>query len=104
MKNMKSILKELDSSILNSGEAVRVIRKSLGLTLKDLSAISGIQETHLSAIENGSYEMTKKSAQKIGASLGVHPATILFPEGMVKSAEIKEIEKRRVRIMGKKVG
>lgn len=104
MKAMKEILKEIDNSALSSGEAVRVIRKSLGFTLKDLAEISGIRETHLSAIENDSYEISKKNAERLGASLGVHPATILFPEGVEKSKEIKEIEKRRKRIMANKVG
>lgn len=104
MKSMKAILKEIDSSELSSGEAVRVIRKSLNLTLKDLSEISGIQETHLSAIENGSYEISKKNAERLGAALGVHPATLLFPEGIEKSVEIQEIEKRRKKVLAKKVG
>lgn len=104
MKSMKAILKEIDSSELSSGEAVRVIRKSLSLTLKDLAEISGIQETHLSAIENGSYEISKKNAERLGAALGVHPATLLFPEGIEKSVEIQEIEKRRKKVLAKKVG
>lgn len=104
MKSMKAILKEIDSSELSSGEAVRVIRKSLNLTLKDLAEISGTQETHLSAIENGSYEISKKNAERLGAALGVHPAPLLFPEGIEKSIEIQEIEKRRKKILAKKVG
>lgn len=103
MKSMKTILKEIDASNLNSGEAVRVIRKSLGLTLKDLTEISSIRETHLSAIENGSYEISKKNAERLGAALGVHPATILFPEGIERRTELLEIEKRRKKVLARKV-
>ncbi|MFA6236856.1 MAG: helix-turn-helix transcriptional regulator [Bacteriovorax sp.] len=103
MKSMKAVLKEIDAAELGSGEAVRVIRKSLGLTLKDLAEISGIRETHLSAIENSSYEISKKNAERLGAALGVHPATILFPEGVEKSTELQEIEKRRKKVLSRKV-
>jgi transcriptional regulator with XRE-family HTH domain len=95
MKSFKSVLKEIDPSPVTSGEIIRALRKSLGFTLKDVEAISGIRETHLSAIENDSYELTKKYAEKLAATLGVHPSLILFPEGLAPSLEIKEIEKRR---------
>lgn len=102
MKSMKMVLKKIDSEELSTGEALRVIRKSLEFTLKDLAEISGIRETHLSALENGSYEMSKKNAERLGAALGVHPATLLFPEGSEKSVEIEEIEKRRKKIIARK--
>jgi transcriptional regulator with XRE-family HTH domain len=103
MKSLKTLLREIDPQDLSSGEATRVIRKSLGLTLKDLAEISGIRETHLSAIENCSYEISKKNAERLGAALGVHPATILFPEGIERRSELIEIEKRRKKVLSRKV-
>ena len=97
MKSMKSLLKEISSSILTSGQIIRAIRKSLGFTLKDVEDISGIKETHLSAIENDFYELSKKNAEKLAATFGVHPTILLFPEGTEPNDEIKKIEARRMK-------
>lgn len=102
MKLLKNILQEIDPTEVSSGQIIRAIRKSLGLTLKDVELISGIKGPHLSAIENDAYELTKKYAEKLGASLGVHPAVLLFPEGHEPSAEIKAIEKRRKKVLAAK--
>lgn len=102
MKSFKNVLREIDPAPVTSGEIIRALRKSLGFTLKDVESISGIRETHLSAIENDSYELTKKYAEKLAATLGVHPALILFPEGVDANPEIKEIEKRRKKFISMK--
>lgn len=102
MKSLKHVLQEIESAEVTSGQIIRAIRKSLGLTLKDVELISGIKEPHLSSIENDSYELTKKYAEKLGASLGVHPTILLFPEGHESSTEIKAIEKRRKKILAAK--
>ena len=70
--------------------------------LKDVEAISGIRETHLSALENDNYELTKKYAEKLGATLGVHPTVLLFPEGYESSSELKAIEKRAKKLLATK--
>ena len=102
MKSLKNILREIQPEALTSGQIIRAFRKSLGFTLKDVETISGIRETHLSAIENDSYELTKKYAEKLAATLGVHPTILLFPEGVEPSAEIKAIEKRRQKLLASK--
>lgn len=102
MKSLKSILQEIDPHPVTSGQIIRAFRKSLGFTLKDVEAISGIRETHLSAIENDAYELTKKNAEKLAATLGVQPTILLFPEGVHPSAEIKAIEKRRKKMLALK--
>jgi transcriptional regulator with XRE-family HTH domain len=102
MQSFKKFLKELDPEDVTSGQIIRALRKSLGFTLKDVEAISGIRQTHLSAIENDSYELTKKYAEKLAATLGVHPNVILFPEGRKPNEEIKEIEKRRKKFFNQK--
>jgi transcriptional regulator with XRE-family HTH domain len=102
MKSLKSILNEVEPKPVTSGQIIRAIRKSLELTLKDVESISGIRETHLSAIENDAYELTKKYAEKIAATLGVQPWLILFPEGNSPSPEIREIQKRRKKLLASK--
>ena len=66
-KSLISVLSEFDNQSLTSGIAIRVLRKSLNFTLKDVQSLTGIRETHLSAIENDFYELTKKNAEKIAA-------------------------------------
>lgn len=102
MKLLKSVLEEIDPAPVTSGQIIRAFRKSLGFTLKDVEAISGIRETHLSAIENDAYELSKKNAEKLAATLGVQPTILLFPEGVQPSAEIKAIEKRRKKLLAHK--
>lgn len=102
MKSLKKVLFEIDPSPVTSGQIIRALRKSIGFTLKDVESISGIRETHLSAIENDSYELTKKNAEKLAATLGVQPTVLLFPEGVQPSAEIKSIEKRRKKMLASK--
>lgn len=102
-KSLISVLSEFDNQSLTSGIAIRVLRKSLNFTLKDVQSLTGIRETHLSAIENDSYELTKKNAEKIAASLGVHPSIILFPEGYSKSPEVKKIEAKAKLLLKRKV-
>ena len=102
-KSLISVLSEFDNQSLTSGIAIRVLRKSLNFTLKDVQRLTGIRETHLSAIENDSYELTKKNAEKIAASLGVHPSIILFPEGYSKSPEVKKIEAKAKLLLKRKV-
>ena len=102
-KSLISVLSEFDNQSLTSGIAIRVLRKSLNFTLKDVQSLTGIRETHLSAIENDSYELTKKNAEKIAASLGVHPSIILFPEGYSKSPEVKKIEAKARLLLKRKV-
>ena len=100
MKSFKSVLKELNPTTVSSGQIIRALRKSIGFTLKDVESISGIRETHLSAIENDAYELTKKYAEKLAATLGVHPSIILFPEGVDPSEEIRAIEKKGRKLRG----
>jgi transcriptional regulator with XRE-family HTH domain len=74
---------------------IRAIRKSFNITQDALAEVTGLQRSNLSALENGKIEMTAHYAEILGAALGIHPSTILFPNGHhKKSAEILEIEKK----------
>ncbi|MNL30410.1 Helix-turn-helix domain protein [compost metagenome] len=104
-KDFEKLINEVDPAPQTSGRKVRAVRKFLGFTLKDLEDITGISQTNLSALENDRLEMTKKSAEMIGAALGIHPMDILYPEGHFnKDARIKRIEKRALAMKKKRVG
>ncbi len=102
-KNVLDLLNELHPEPTTTGSLIRAIRKNFNITQKDIEELTGIKEPNLSAIENDKVELTKKTAEILGAALGMNPASLLFPEGTYeKSKEIKEIERRAAKMMAKK--
>lgn len=73
-----------------AGRIIKAFRKNFKITLKELSKLTGIPESNLSAIENEKLELGVKRATLIGAALGVSPESLLFPNG--KSQYEKEAE------------
>lgn len=58
---------------------------------------------NLSAIENDKVDLTKHYAEILGAALGIHPGSLLFPNGYYeKSKEILAIERKSKTLMDKK--
>lgn len=101
---MKGVLLKLDDSPTTIGQIVRSFRKCCGFTLKVLSEITSIPETHLSQIENDKIDLGVKRAEILAAALGVRPQDILFPEGVWKKDKKQlEIEKKAKKYL-KKVG
>lgn len=95
MKSMRTILNDLTPTPTTPGELIRSVRHNFGITQDALAEVTGLQRSNLSSLENDKLEMTVHYAEILGAALGLHPATILFPNGyQKKSTEIIEIEKR----------
>lgn len=105
MKRMKEVLDTFSPGPMTSGEAIRSLRNSQDLTLKDMEKITGISEPRLSSLENSRSSLSVNNARKIAAALGMNPITILFPNGAegFKDKEIEKIEKKRERLLKKKV-
>lgn len=94
-KSMLDFLDENRDKKSTSGSIVKAFRKKLNLTQKDLEEITKISETHISAIEHNKIELGVKRAEMLAAVFGLHPSTLLFPNGKwEKSKEIIAIEKR----------
>ncbi len=94
-KKMVDVLNELVPEESTPGEMLRALRKREGLTLEDMSKITGIRDNNLSAIENDRIEMSQHYAEIFAASLDVHPMVFLYPNGKFKkSSELLKIEKR----------
>lgn len=65
---------------ITPGEALRIVRELQGLTQADLEKLTGIAQTNISALENGSRQFGRERALIIAKALKVHPAVLLFPD------------------------
>lgn len=61
------------------GESVRIIREMQELSQNDLSALTGIPQSTISAIENDRINLGIERAKVIARALKCHPAVLVFP-------------------------
>jgi len=61
------------------GESVRIIRQLQELSQNQLSALTGIPQSTISAIENGRINLGAERAKTLARALKCHPAVLLFP-------------------------
>ena len=61
------------------GESVRIIRELQGLSQNELSEITGIPQSTISAIENDKVNLGVERAKVIARALKCHPAVLVFP-------------------------
>ena len=95
MGRLKELLDTISPEDPPPGEMVRVFRKQLSMTLKDLEKITGIQEANLSKIENGKIEVTQHYAEVFAAVFGGSPLVFLYPNGKFKKTkQLRNIERR----------
>ncbi|MBL1433649.1 MAG: helix-turn-helix transcriptional regulator [Gammaproteobacteria bacterium] len=76
MKNYKEAQKRTDISI---GESVKIIRELQELSQNELSAITGIPQSTLSAIEHNKINLGVERAKVLARALKCHPAVLVFP-------------------------
>ena len=76
MKDYQEAQKRTDVSI---GESVRIIRELQELSQNDLSAITGIPQSTLSAIEHDKVNLGVERAKVLARALKCHPAVLVFP-------------------------
>lgn len=62
------------------GKALKIIRELQALSQNQLADISGIPQSSISAIENGTKQMGRERALVFARALHVHPAVLLFPD------------------------
>ncbi|MEK2645186.1 helix-turn-helix domain-containing protein [Bdellovibrio sp. BCCA] len=105
VQSFKDFLNELDPTPLSPGRTCRAFRTNFDLTLQDVSDVTGIQITNLSALENEKIEMSSYYAEKLAAFFGIHPSLLLYPQGFNKSSEeLRAIAKRGQALLKKKIG
>lgn len=81
MKDYKEAQKRADVSI---GESVKIIRELQGLSQNELSSITGIPQSTLSAIEHDKVNLGVERAKVLARALKCHPAVLVFPGWDVK--------------------
>ena len=76
MKNYRKARKRVDVSV---GESVRILRELQELSQNDLSELTGIPQSTLSAIENNRVKLGVERAKILARALKCHPAVLVFP-------------------------
>jgi transcriptional regulator with XRE-family HTH domain len=76
MKNYRKAKKVVDVSV---GESVRIIRELQELSQNELSELTGIPQSTISAIENDRVSLGVERARVLARALKCHPAILLFP-------------------------
>jgi transcriptional regulator with XRE-family HTH domain len=61
------------------GESVRILRELQELSQNQLSEMTGIAQTTLSAIENDRVRLGVERAKVLARALKCHPAVLVFP-------------------------
>ena len=75
-KEFRRARKTVDVSV---GESVRIIRELQELSQSQLSDLTGIPQSTISAIENDRVNLGVERAKVIARALRCHPAVIVFP-------------------------
>lgn len=65
---------------LKPGEALKMLRELQGLSQNELTALTNIPQSNLSALENGTRTLGRERALTLAKALKVHPAVLLFPD------------------------
>ena len=76
MKGFRPAKKRIEVTV---GESVRIIRELQEPSQNQLSALTGIPQATISAIENGRVNLGVERAKVLARALKCHPAVPLFP-------------------------
>ena len=76
MSEYRKARKRVDVSI---GESVRILRQLQDLSQNDLSEMTGIPQSTISAIERDRIRLGVERAKVLARALQCHPAVLVFP-------------------------
>ena len=82
MSNDRLAKKKIEVS---PGESVRILRELQELSQNELSALTGIPQSTISAIENDKIRLGIERAKTLARALKCHPAVLVFPGWDVRS-------------------
>jgi len=83
MKDYRKAGKSLDLTV---GDSVRVVRELQELSQNELSELTGIPQSTISAIENNRINLGIERAKVLARALNCHPAVLVFPGWDVESS------------------
>jgi transcriptional regulator with XRE-family HTH domain len=76
MSQFRSAKRRIEVSV---GESVRILRELPELSQNQLSELTGIPQTTISAIENDRVRLGVERAKVLARALKCHPAVLVFP-------------------------
>ncbi len=76
MKDYRKAKKLVDVSV---GESVRILRELQEMSQNELSDLTGIPQSTISAIENNRVNLGVERAKVLARVLKCHPAVLVFP-------------------------
>ena len=76
MQNYRKAKKLVDVSV---GESVRILRELQEMSQNELSEVTGIPQSTISAIENNRVNLGVERAKILARALKCHPAVLVFP-------------------------
>lgn len=76
MKDYRRAKKLVDVSV---GESVRILRELQEISQNELSELTGIPQSTISAIENDRVNLGVERAKILARALKCHPAVLVFP-------------------------
>ena len=85
MNNYHPAKKHIGVSV---GESVRILRELQELSQNQLSAMTGIPQATIYAIENDRVKLGVERAKVLAASLKVHPGVLVFPGWEIPEAAV----------------
>ena len=85
LKDYRKAKKTVDVSV---GESVLIIRELQGLSQNELSRLTRIPQSTISAVENNRVNLGVERAKAIARALKCHPAVLLFPGWDVKQQSV----------------
>ena len=77
--NMKKYTKAKRRIEVSPGESVRILRELQELSQNELSELTSIPQSTISAIERGRINLGVERAKVLARALRCHPAVLVFP-------------------------
>lgn len=77
--NKSDFIKAKVNINITPGEMLKTLRELQGFSQKELSDITGISQSNISALESNIRNIGRERALVLAKALKVHPAVILFP-------------------------
>jgi len=97
------MIKDFFPEQMTSGQIMKAKRLNYNITLEEVSEATGISQSNLSMYENDKKKIGLVQATKIGLVIGLHPMSILFPNGHHSDERFKKVAANGKKLLNKKI-